>query len=164
MARGGLAISPNGGYLVYSATASKTGTRQLYLRPLDRNEAALMPGTDGAIGPFFSPDGEWIAFTASSQLKKVRVRGGTPIALCDKVNPSAGTWLTKIGAGSDAVRELGEKLLAFGPEKLKASERLAVMADQRVMVWLHQQAWLRPEEKLAAWWKAMIREFSQRVN
>jgi hypothetical protein len=39
---------------------------------------------------------------------------------------------------------------------------MTVMADHRVMVWLHQQAWLRPEEKLAPWWKAMIREFSQR--
>ncbi len=92
VARGGLAISPDGGYLVYSATASQTGTRQLYLRPMDRNEAALIPGTDGAIGPFFSPDGDWIAFTASGQLKKVPLRGGTPIALCAKVNPSSGSW------------------------------------------------------------------------
>ena len=79
-------------------------------------------------------------------------------------NPVYAEHFTRIGAGTDAVRELGEKLLAVGPEKLKASERMAVMADQRVMVWLHQQAWLRPEEKLAPWWKAMIREFSQREN
>ena len=68
----------------------------------------------------------------------------------------------QLGAGSDGVRALGEKLLAEGPEKLRPPERMSVMADQRVMVWLHQQAWLRPEEKLAPWWKAMIREFSQR--
>ena len=79
-------------------------------------------------------------------------------------NPVYAEHFTRIGAGTDAVRELGEKLLSVGPEKLKASERMAVMADQRVMVWLHQQAWLRPEEKLAPWWKAMIREFSQREN
>ena len=59
---------------------------------------------------------------------------------------------------------LGEKLLADGPDKLTPSERMAVMADQRVMVWLHQQAWLRPDEKLAPWWKAMIREFSRQEN
>ncbi len=81
-----------------------------------------------------------------------------------ELNPVYAEQFKKIGAGTDAVRDLGEKLLAFGPEKLKSSERLAVMADQRVMVWLHQQAWLRPEEKLAAWWKAMIREFSQRES
>jgi len=92
MGRGGLVISPDGGYLVYSATVSKTGTRQLYLRPMDRNEAALIPGTDGAVGPFFSPDGEWIAFTADGQLKKVLLRGGTPIVVCAKANPSTGSW------------------------------------------------------------------------
>jgi membrane glycosyltransferase len=81
-----------------------------------------------------------------------------------QLNPVYAEHLTRIGAGSDAVRELGEKLLASGPEKLTSSERMAVMADQRVMVWLHQQVWLRPEEKLAAWWKAMIREFSHREN
>ena len=70
MPRGGLAISPDGGSLVYSASAPKTGVQQLYLRPMDQNEAASIPGTEGAMGPFFSPDGEWIAFTAGGQLKK----------------------------------------------------------------------------------------------
>lgn len=79
-----------------------------------------------------------------------------------QLNPVYAEHLTRIGAGTDAVRELGEKLLAAGPEKLKPAERMAVMADQGVMVWLHQQVWVRPEEKLAAWWKAMIREFSKR--
>ena len=81
-----------------------------------------------------------------------------------QLNPIYAEHFTRIGAGSEAVRELGEKLLAAGPEKLKSSERMAVMADQRVMVWLHQQAWLCPEEKLAPWWRAMIREFSHREN
>jgi len=81
-----------------------------------------------------------------------------------QLNPIYAEHFTRIGAGTDAAHELGEKLLSAGPDQLKASERMAVMADQRVMVWLHQQAWLRPEEKLAPWWKAMIREFSQQDN
>jgi len=92
MPRGGLAISPDGGSLAYSASDPRTGVQQLYLRPLDRNEAALIPGTEGAWGPFFSPDGEWIAFTAGGQLKKVPLHGGTPIALCPKLNPNPGSW------------------------------------------------------------------------
>ncbi len=79
-----------------------------------------------------------------------------------RLNPTYAEQLAKLGAGSEQVGALGEKLLAAGPDKLTPAERMAVMADQRVMVWLHQQAWLRPEEKLAPWWKAMIREFSQR--
>jgi membrane glycosyltransferase len=81
-----------------------------------------------------------------------------------QLNPVYAEHLARMGAGTDAVREAAEKLLTGGPEKLKPSERMAVMADQRVMVWLHLQVWLRPEEKLAPWWKAMIREFSHRVN
>jgi membrane glycosyltransferase len=81
-----------------------------------------------------------------------------------QLNPVYAEHFAKIGAGTDAVRELGEKLLAGGPDKLKPNERMAVMADQRVLVWLHQQAWVRPEEKLAPWWRAMIRTFSFREN
>jgi len=79
-----------------------------------------------------------------------------------QLNPVYAEHFVRMGVGTDAVRDLGEKLLAGGPDKLNPSERMSVMADQRLMVWLHQQAWLRPEEKLAPWWKAMIREFSHR--
>jgi membrane glycosyltransferase len=81
-----------------------------------------------------------------------------------QLNPVYADQLTKLGAGSERVHLLGEKLLAEGPDQLDVSERLSVMADQRTMVWLHQQAWLRPDEKLASWWKAMIREFSRQEN
>jgi hypothetical protein len=39
---------------------------------------------------------------------------------------------------------------------------MSVMADQRVMVWLHQQSWQRPSETLAPWWRAAILEYSRR--
>jgi membrane glycosyltransferase len=81
-----------------------------------------------------------------------------------QLNPTYIDQFARLGAGSEKVRMLGEKLLAEGPEKLPPPEQMSVMADQRVMVWLHQQAWLRPEEKLAPWWRAMIREFSNREN
>ncbi|MGC9942315.1 MAG: glucans biosynthesis glucosyltransferase MdoH [Verrucomicrobiota bacterium] len=81
-----------------------------------------------------------------------------------QLNPAYAEQFIRLGTGTESVRVLGEQLLAEGPEKLRPSEQTAILADQRVMVWLHQQAWLRPEEKLAPWWKAMIREFSQRDN
>lgn len=81
-----------------------------------------------------------------------------------QINPVYAAHLARLGAGTDAVFALGEKLLAAGPASLKPGERLAVLADQRVMVRLHQQAWVRPEEKLAPWWRAMIRDFSLREN
>ncbi|MEI9962431.1 MAG: hypothetical protein WDM76_15250 [Limisphaerales bacterium] len=79
-----------------------------------------------------------------------------------QLNPVYAEQLTALGAGREEVRTLGEKLLADGPDKLTGTERLLVMADARVMVWLHRQAWLRPGESLASWWRAAILEYSRR--
>ncbi len=81
-----------------------------------------------------------------------------------QLNPVYMEQLTKLGVGGESVRVLGEKLLAEGPDKLDSTERMTVMSDQRVLVWLHQQAWLRPDEKIAPWWKKMIREFVRQEN
>jgi len=78
-----------------------------------------------------------------------------------QMNPVYAEEMTRLGAGSDELRALGEKLLSDGPDQLPPADRLKIMADQSLMVWLHRQIWLRPEEKLAPWWKAMIREFSR---
>ena len=79
-----------------------------------------------------------------------------------ELNPVYAEQLAKLGVGSAELRALGEKLLARGPDKLTAAERLLILADAHALVWLHQQAWLRPDASLASWWKAMIREFSWR--
>ena len=78
-----------------------------------------------------------------------------------QMNPVYAEELARLGAGKEALRVLGEKLLTQGPDQLTAAERLQVLADQGLVSWLHRQAWIRPEEKLAPWWKAMIREFSR---
>jgi len=79
-----------------------------------------------------------------------------------QLNPVYAEQLSKLGVGGDRVQTLGEKLLVEGPDKLSPSERLLVMADQRMMVWLHQQAWQRPGETLASWWRGAILEYSRR--
>jgi membrane glycosyltransferase len=79
-----------------------------------------------------------------------------------QINPVYAEQFSKLGCGGDKVQALGEKLLAEGPDKLTAAERMLVMADQRVLVWLHQQTWQRPGESLAAWWRGAILEFSHR--
>ncbi len=79
-----------------------------------------------------------------------------------QLNPVYAEQFSKLGCGGEVVQALGEKLLAEGPDKLTAAERMLVMADQRVMVWLHQQTWQRPGESLAAWWRGAILEFSHR--
>ena len=79
-----------------------------------------------------------------------------------QLNPVYAEQLLNLGAGGEEVQKLGEKLLAAGPDQLTAAERMRVMADQRVMVWLHQQMWQRPGGSLASWWRGAILEFSRR--
>jgi membrane glycosyltransferase len=78
-----------------------------------------------------------------------------------QLNPVYAEQFAGLGVGTPKVRELGEKLLAAGPDKLTPGERLLITSDAQTMVWLHHEAWLRPGEALAPWWRASIREFSR---
>ena len=90
-----IAISPDGARLVY--VLERQGVTQLYLRVIDQMQVTPIPSTEGAFGPFFSPDGSWIGFFAGNKLKKVATAGGEPIELCDAPNPYGGSW------GSDGI-------------------------------------------------------------
>ncbi|MEJ2580451.1 MAG: protein kinase, partial [Acidobacteriota bacterium] len=87
-----IAVSPDGARLAYVA-AREGGRTQLYLRELDSFETAAVPGSDGAEGPFFSPDSQWIAFFADNTLRKVSSTGGMPQDICEtpQLNPG-GAW------------------------------------------------------------------------
>jgi len=74
-----VAISPDGTHLAYAAI--QNGTQQLYLRAMDSLESRSVPGTDGAITPFFSPDGQWVGFFAGGKLKKISASGGAAVTL-----------------------------------------------------------------------------------
>jgi Tol biopolymer transport system component len=86
------ALSPDGSRLVYSGRGPQE--RRLYVRPLDRLEPTPVPGTDGGIAPFFSPDGQWVGFWADRKLKKVSLAGGQPLILCDAEMPRGASWGT----------------------------------------------------------------------
>ncbi len=75
-----LAIAPDGKNMVY--LAGEPTNPLLYLRPLDRFEATPMTGSEGASDPFFSPDGQWVAFFASGKVKKLSIFGGAPQDIC----------------------------------------------------------------------------------
>jgi serine/threonine-protein kinase len=90
LSRTAMALSPDGRYLVYSAGDGE-GSR-LYLRPMNEHEAEPILGTEEAVGPFFSPDGEWIGFWADGNLKKVPIDGGPPVALCEARRTFGASW------------------------------------------------------------------------
>ncbi len=87
-----VAISPDGKYLVYLANSG--GTQKLFLRPFDRLSAQPISGTETASDPFFSPDGQWIAFFANGRLRKVSIYGGSAQDVCTIPGYMRGGWWT----------------------------------------------------------------------
>jgi eukaryotic-like serine/threonine-protein kinase len=85
-----VALPPDGADLVYVATQG--GTQQIYLRAMDSLETKPIAGTEGAIGPFFSPDGQWLGFFADGKLKKIPVSGGAAQILADVQVPYGASW------------------------------------------------------------------------
>jgi hypothetical protein len=69
--------------------------------------------------------------------------------------------LAAIGVGKPEVHDLGERMLTQGPEAISAQDKILVLSDAEVMLWLHRQAWIRPGEKLAAWWQTAIRQYAR---
>jgi eukaryotic-like serine/threonine-protein kinase len=86
-----LAISRDGRRIAFVAQ-SPDGTRRLWMRSLDRLDAQPVPGSEGATGPFWSPDGRRLAFFADGKLKRIDIGSGTPVSICDAPSPNAGSW------------------------------------------------------------------------
>ena len=85
-----MAVSADGSQFIYNTTEG------LYLRSMGELDARLIPGTEEELtSPFFSPDGQWVGYWATTgQLKKMAVSGGAPIILCEAVNPFGVSWET----------------------------------------------------------------------
>ena len=79
--RTSLALSPDGRHIVFAGADGITP--RLYRRDLDRADAVAIASTEGAVAPFYSPDGEWLGFVADGKLKKVPAAGGPAVSLCD---------------------------------------------------------------------------------
>ncbi len=85
-----LALSPDGRTLVY--VGLRGDKQHLFVRPLDRDEIRPLAGTDDAVEPFFSPDGQWVGYFGEGKLKKVALAGGSPVTLCEAPDERGGSW------------------------------------------------------------------------
>jgi Tol biopolymer transport system component len=89
-----VAISQDGSMIAY--VMERAGTSSLMLRRLADPNAIPVSGTAGALSPFFSPDGLWLAFvTPDGQLKKVLVSGGSALPIAAGGLTGGGSWGAK---------------------------------------------------------------------
>jgi Tol biopolymer transport system component len=72
--------------------SANQGESILAIRDLAGDQLRSLPGTEGAMYPFWSPDGSRVGFFAGGKLKTVSVSSGTIEELCDAANGRGGSW------------------------------------------------------------------------
>ena len=84
-------LSPDGASVAFVATGAD-GKAAIWVRPMNVVEAHPLHGTEGAIFPFWSPDGHSLGFFADSSLKTIDLGGGSAVVICDAQFGRGGAW------------------------------------------------------------------------
>jgi len=87
-----IAVSPDGARIVYVGPAESG--RQLWIRERDQLRSTPLPGSEGALQPFFAPDGRGVGFiTEDRQLRVISRTGDPPLTIVDGgLNQYGGCW------------------------------------------------------------------------
>ena len=98
------------------------------LRDVGQREYKLLPGTQSAESPSFSPDGEWIVFQSHGLLRKIPVSGGAALAVIPNDSISAGrvNW----GEDGSIVFETGSRIALLSPTGVLRIIQKATNAEQ----------------------------------
>jgi serine/threonine-protein kinase len=87
-----IAISANGRRIAQSVNDSM-GRRQIAIRDLGSAHVRVVPGSDGAMSPAFSPDGDTLVYvSADLSLRRIPVAGGTSQPLAAGASPAQLRW------------------------------------------------------------------------
>ncbi len=87
---GAVALSPDGTKL--AVLAGSAGKPSLAIRNLANGETKILPGTEGAAFPFWSPDSTQAGFFAGDKLRTISAAGGSIQTLCDAKQARGGSW------------------------------------------------------------------------
>ena len=90
---GGFAVSPDSRNLAFIAT-DLSGDDHLWLRPFQDTAARMLPGTEGASQPFWSPDSRSVAFFSHDRLNAIDIGNEVVRSICRSPAPRAvaGSW------------------------------------------------------------------------
>jgi Tol biopolymer transport system component len=88
-----VALSPDGRTLALVGFSEQANKNVIWTQPVGGRGATALPGTEGAIYPFWSPDGRSIGFFAQGKLKTIEVASGRSAqVLADAPFGRGGAW------------------------------------------------------------------------
>jgi Tol biopolymer transport system component len=87
-----LTLSPDGQTAAIVAYSEQGNKYVIWTYRLGEPAPSALEGTEGAMHPFWSPDGKWIAFFTQGKLKKVDLTVKSVQVICDAPNGRGGTW------------------------------------------------------------------------
>jgi len=87
-----MAMAANGHTVAVVGDRGVGSKSALWLYEVGSQNARMLPNTDGANFPFWSPDGKTVAFFAEGKLKRLDVDSGTVQILTDAPSGRGGTW------------------------------------------------------------------------
>jgi eukaryotic-like serine/threonine-protein kinase len=79
---GGPAVAPDGSRIAFVAMPTDTERTSIWVRSLDSVVSRELSGTEEGFLPFWSPDGDSLAFFAGEELRRISLAGGTPQRIC----------------------------------------------------------------------------------
>lgn len=87
-----IAISPDSRWLAY-ISAGPDGSHLVRRRLDSFDQPETIPGTEGAIHPFFSPKGDYIGFLTNERIKRVPIEGSDVKTIAASSAPVRAQWL-----------------------------------------------------------------------
>ena len=87
-----VAVSPNGHTVAIVGHREADRNNVVWIYEPGSQESTSLANTEGATFPFWSPDGQSLAFFADGKLKKLSLAGGPVQTLCDAPTGRGGTW------------------------------------------------------------------------
>jgi serine/threonine protein kinase/Tol biopolymer transport system component len=86
-----LALSHDASAVAY--VAERGGRTFVHSRDFATGVVRELEGTEGASAPFFSPDGQWVAYFAQGELRRIPASGGAPTTIATAPSGRGGAWL-----------------------------------------------------------------------
>ena len=88
----GVDISRDGRQIAFVAAAPDRAEPMIYLKTAEEAEPRVLPTTEGARHPFFSPNGEWLGYFTDRELRKISLLGGASMALTATADRRGAVW------------------------------------------------------------------------